>query len=111
MNLHSYCSRNKGVCQYFFEEGFVFGCRAIDDALGADVLCVDEIGSLELEGKGFANIFEILDMRSGDRNLIVVRKKVLHKYEKRLNSDTVMYDVTEDNRDSLDRVIIDLILK
>ncbi len=65
---------------YFRPEGIEFGRRAILEATKLPVLVVDEVGPLELTGRGFAPALrEALRERVGGSTIIAVRPGILGK--------------------------------
>lgn len=95
----------------YIPEGAEFGQRAVQEGAAADVLIVDEAGSLELEGKGFSNLFKVIEQRRAGLVVLVIRKKVLQKYKERLYLIPVVFEINKDNRDMLHQEIISLIKK
>ncbi len=68
---------------WFFEEGFRFGRKAIETNINdLDLLVIDEIGYLELKGKGWFSSIEKA-MQNQDLDMIwVVRKRILEEVMK-----------------------------
>jgi Predicted nucleotide kinase len=88
---------------YIFSlDGIEFGIRALND--GGDVCFVDEIGLLELRGKGF---FEAIQKLGNCKDLIVTaRTKFAAEVKKLFAIDFKMVDITASNKDSLPQTIL-----
>jgi Predicted nucleotide kinase len=88
---------------YIFSlDGIEFGIRALND--GGDVCFVDEIGLLELRGKGF---FKAIQKPANCKDLIVTaRTKFAAEVKKLFAIDFKMVEVTASNRDSLPQTIL-----
>lgn len=62
---------------YFSRKGFDFGSRCIQAGLGSDFLLIDEIGPVELMGKGFSgDLYRVLEAYTGSL-YISVRPSIL----------------------------------
>jgi nucleoside-triphosphatase THEP1 len=68
-----------GIPFDFFEDGFAAGIKALspERCAGADVVVVDEIGFLELDGKGWSPVLRPLLELDGAVHVWVVRHKLL----------------------------------
>jgi nucleoside-triphosphatase THEP1 len=86
---------------WFNPEGISFGMDAIRRGAGSDILVVDEVGHLELEGEGFSSAAEILRDRRAGNSMVVVRSELLEAFLPLLGSATRIFTVAIDNRDSL----------
>lgn len=95
----------------FFPEGAVFGNEALRQSSAAEILVIDEAGALELEGGGFDCLIPVIMERGAAPTLMVVRKKLLHRYKKRLNCQHTVFDVTVDSRDHIGAAIADCLKK
>jgi nucleoside-triphosphatase len=86
------------------------GIRALEEAKGADVIVIDELGKMESESKKFVSaVKEILDM---DKNIIItVHKKSRNSLlqEIRRRDDIRILEVTQVNRNVLPFKIVSLI--
>ena len=65
-------------------DGIIFACAAIKRAVESrcDLIVIDEVGPLELRGKGLMPAVE-LALRSGDNVLIVVRSSLREALQRR----------------------------
>ncbi len=64
---------------FFYPKGIEFGTKAINDAVSqSDLIVIDEIGPLELKGKGW---YEVIDkaLKANKPMIWVVRKKIIDK--------------------------------
>jgi len=87
------------LCSFVFSrEGIEFGKRAI--AKGGDLLIIDELGKLELGGKGFDNALSVFASR--DKNsILVIRDKLKAEVLAKLGGvDFKTVEVTALNRES-----------
>jgi nucleoside-triphosphatase THEP1 len=88
--------------RYFFNpEAVEFGNRAIDGAVSSDILLVDEVGHLELEGEGFARALEIIKAGRAKNSILVIRSKLLPAFLARLGFEFSTIETTIENRDRL----------
>jgi len=88
--------------RYFFNpEAIEFGNKAIDRAVSSDILFVDEVGYLELEGEGFARALEIIRAGRVKNSILVIRQELLPAFSARLGSEVTTVETTIKNRDRL----------
>jgi nucleoside-triphosphatase THEP1 len=101
---------------YYFDIGALqWGQEVIVQAIAAncDLLVVDEIGRLELEqSAGFSDALDLLAARTAQpiagHRLLVVRRPLLPKFRRRLpDFESVMFEVTMNNRNALASEIIE----
>ncbi len=98
----------RGPCvgEYSFNpDGIRFGIRAIEKGRSSDILVVDEIGHLELEGKGFARVLALI--RSGEVRdaILVIRKSLLSAFLPQLCAGLLVLETTPKTRDGLPKKI------
>lgn len=93
---------------YLFDsEGIDFGVRAIERGAACDLLVIDEISYLELDGNGFACG---LDYCVPSRNtLIVIRTNLLAAFTPYLGGNLTILETTVQNRDELPHRICSLL--
>jgi nucleoside-triphosphatase THEP1 len=96
---------------YFNPKGIEFGIQAINKGTSADVLVIDEIGQLELNGYGFARIFDWLGTRKIRNCIIVIRNALLTNFLPRLGKETLVFETTIDNRNQLPTEISQAIIR
>lgn len=97
--------------RYFFNpEAIEFGNRAIDGAVSSDILFVDEVGYLELEGEGFVRALEVIRAGKVKNSVLVIRQKLLPAFEARLGFEFSTIETTIENRDRLPHKIGALLL-
>ena len=89
----------------FTPEGLALGRRALtDDARGADVVVVDEVGPFELSGGGWAPSLDALTHGYHGTLLLVVRESVVGAVKARWGpADTTVYDVAAADPDQVAR--------
>ena len=88
--------------KYFFNpEGIDFGIQAIDKGASLDVLLVDEMGHLELQGEGFVNAIELVKAGRVSNCILVIRKELISAFLHRLDTTPSVFEVTIDNRNQL----------
>ncbi len=85
----------------FNPEGISFGVEAIDRGTAAEVLIVDELGLLELEGEGFVKVIELVRSGSVANCILVIRRELLAAFLPRLDAEPFIFRATLDNRDRL----------
>jgi nucleoside-triphosphatase THEP1 len=85
----------------FSPEGIEFGIQAIIKGVSADVLVVDEVGQLELNGHGFTKIMDWISAGKIKNCIIVIRKLLLSDFLPRLGAETSVFETTIDNRNQL----------
>lgn len=96
---------------HFSRAGIDFGNLAIDRGAASDILFVDEVGPLELAGKGFVKALELLGEGRAQRCVTVVRKELLPAFSTRLGWPAVVLETTSGNRDELPHIICSLLLE
>ena len=88
--------------KYFFNpKGIDFGIQAIDNGASSDILLVDEIGHLELQGEGFVNAIELIRAGKVRNCILVIRKELLSAFLPRLDTTPLVFETTIDNRNQL----------
>jgi nucleoside-triphosphatase THEP1 len=98
------------TAKYFFNpEGIDFGIQAIDRGAASDILCVDEIGYLELKGEGFAKVPEIVGTERLKNSILVIRKELLPAFLPRLGLRASIIETTIHNRSGLPQKICTLL--
>lgn len=87
----------------FSPAGLALGHKALgEDARGADVVVVDEVGPFELSGGGWADALDALTAANEGRLLLVVRESVVDAVNARWGSaESVVYDVGKANADEI----------
>jgi len=92
--------------KYFFNpEGIDFGIRAIDKGASSDILLVDEIGHLELKGKGFVKVIELIRAGKIRNCIVVIQKELFSAFLSQLDTIPLVFETTIDNRNQLPREI------
>ena len=90
------------TAKYFFNPvGIDFGIQAIDRGTASDLLVVDELGRLELNGEGFAKVIEENIAGKVENCLMVIRKELLSAFLKHLSVTTSVFETTINNRNQL----------
>jgi len=95
---------------YFYPRGIDFGIRSIASGSFAEILFIDEIGQLELNGEGFTGTLEICNA-SKAQCVLVIRKWLLPDYLPLLPADPIIFETTMANRDQLPHEIAGILLK
>lgn len=94
------------VGRYFFNpNGIRFGIRAIEKGGFSDLLLVDEVGHLELEGKGFVEALELIKSGAVKNSILVIRKELLSAFLAQLGTQLSVFETTINNRDELPQKI------
>lgn len=94
----------------FSPEAIDFGNSAIDLGAGCNVLFVDELGPLEIAGKGFVKALELLRKGKAQRSVTVIRRELLPALSAQLGQRPVVVEVTSRNRNELPRKLCSLLL-
>jgi nucleoside-triphosphatase THEP1 len=89
----------------FNPEAIKFGMRAISKAIDSDVLIIDELGRLELDGEGFAKSLELIKTGRGKNSILVIRKQLLRAFLAQLGGNPSIFETTISTRDRLPRKI------
>ena len=90
------------IGRYFFNPtGIEFGIRALSEI--GDIGVADEIGKLEIEGKGFRNA--IPKIRERENLIVTARSKFAEKVKILFDLNFKTYEITLDNRNSLADII------
>jgi len=95
---------------WFNPAGIEFGMDAIRRGTRSNILVVDELGHLELEGEGFALAPEILRRRRVRDSIVVIRSELVEAFLPLLGSAALIFRTTPENRDLLPRQIAALLL-
>ena len=87
----------------FSPEGLALGHKALaEDARGADVVVIDEVGPFELSGGGWADALDALVAMPSGAMLLVVRESVVDAVQARWGSaESVVYDVASASPDEI----------
>jgi nucleoside-triphosphatase len=87
----------------FSPAGLALGRNALgEDARGADVVVVDEVGPFELSGGGWADALDALAKTFEGAMLLVVRESVVDPVKARWGSaESVVYDVSSTGPDEI----------
>jgi nucleoside-triphosphatase THEP1 len=94
----------------FSPEALGFGMMAIS-ANTADVCLIDEIGQLELKGKGFAGVLELIQQGRFKNCVLVIRSFLLPAYLPRFKVKPLIFEATPENRDRLPAAIAQTLLE
>ncbi|MEM3452417.1 MAG: nucleoside-triphosphatase [Candidatus Hadarchaeum sp.] len=96
-------------CHFVFSpEGIDFGKRALGKK--GDLMIIDEFGKLELMGRGFDNALETF--KQHDNVILVVQDTLKDRLLRELDGiDFKVVEVTEENREELPRLLVDLMGK
>ena len=89
----------------FNPETIKFGIRAINKAINSDVLIIDELGHLELDGEGFAEGLEFVKTGRVKNSILVIRKQLLPAFLAQLGDNPTIFETTISNRVQLPRKI------
>ena len=98
------------IGKYFFNPDAIdFGIRAIERGTSTDILFVDEIGYLELQGNGFVKILELIGTEKVKNSILVIRKELLPAFSSRLGSNLSIVETNIYNRNQLPQKICELL--
>ena len=85
----------------FSPEGIAFGIPAIEKAMGLPLAIIDELGPLELSGRGFSNAVPLLREPREGAQLVVIREELLNSFIPLFNRETMVLRTTTGRRDIL----------
>jgi iron complex transport system ATP-binding protein len=85
----------------FNPEAIKFSIRAINKAIDSDVLIIDELGHLELNGEGFAKSLESIKTGRVKNSILVIRKELLPAFLAQLGDNPSIFEATISTRDRL----------
>jgi nucleoside-triphosphatase THEP1 len=85
----------------FNPEAIKFGIRAINKAIDSDVLIIDELGHLELDGEGFAKSLELVKTGRVKNSILVIRKELLPTFLAQLGDNPSIFETNISTRDRL----------
>lgn len=92
--------------KYFFNpEGIEFGIRAIENGISSSILLVDEIGRLEVEGKGFIRVIELVKAGKVKNCILVIRSELLSVFLPQFGGKPFVFETTLENREKLPQEI------
>jgi len=93
-------------CSFIFDRNSIeFGKRALER--DGDLLVIDEVGNLEMEGEGFTNAMDAFSSR--ENSILVVRSELREVISGRLNCSFREVKIDEKNRGGLPVVIFGMI--
>lgn len=94
----------------FNPEAIKFGIRAINKAIDSDVLIIDELGHLELDGEGFAKSLEFVKTGRVKNSILVIRKELLPAFLAQLGDNPATFETTISTRERLPRKIFSALI-
>jgi nucleoside-triphosphatase len=95
-------------CSFAFDRGSIeFGKRALER--GGDLLVIDEIGNLEINGEGFTNAMDAFSSR--ENSILVVRSELSEIISEKLKCGFREVMIDEKNRDDLPEAIFGMMFK
>jgi nucleoside-triphosphatase THEP1 len=86
---------------HFNPAGLAFGVDALNKGAGLPLFVVDEIGPLELSGKGFTNAVTLINGRKSGICLVVIRIDSLHTFLPQFDKFPLVYLITPENRNDI----------
>ena len=98
------------ICPYVFDNATVEFAKAALLKHG-ELLIIDEVGPLELRGEAFGDAWKAFEDQANRNALLVARNEVKEDFEKLLKRSHETYDVTNENRDDLPRIMLSVLLK
>ena len=78
----------------------LIGAQAVENALGCDLIVVDEVGPMELTSRRFVSAVEMA-IASSKPMLVVLHQWSNHRLAKKIRGSFRVLTVTRENRDSL----------
>jgi len=89
----------------FNPETIKFGIRTINKAIDSDVLIIDELGHLELDGEGFVESLKLVKTGRVKNSILVIREDLLPAFLAQLGDKPSIFETTISTRDRLPRKI------
>lgn len=86
------------------------GAKAIERALDAELIVIDEIGPMELKSWRFVKAVEMA-LDSGKPMLVTLHQRSIHPLAERIRSEFEVIEMTKENRDSIANRIVEEICK
>ena len=74
-------------------------------SIDSDVLIIDELGHLELNGEGFAKSLQLVKTGGVKNSILVIRKQLLSAFLAQLGDNPSIFETTISIRDRLPRKI------
>jgi len=85
----------------FNPEAIRFGIGAISKGIDSDVLIIDELGRLELNGEGFAKSLELVRTGRVKNSILVIRTQLLPAFLAQLGGNPSIFETTTETRGQL----------
>lgn len=86
------------------------GAKAIERALDAELIIIDEIGPMELKSERFVRAVEMA-LSSDKPMLVTLHQRSKHPLAERIRSGFKVVEITKENRDSIANRIVEEICK
>jgi len=86
------------------------GAKAIERALDAELIVIDEIGPMELKSGRFVKAVEMA-LDSNKPMLVTLHQRLIHPLAERIRLGFEVIEITRENRDSIVNTIIEEICK
>ena len=87
----------------------LIGAQAVENALGCDLIVVDEVGPMELTSRRFVSAVETA-IASSKPMLVVLHQWSNHRLAKKIRSTFQVFTVTRENREALAEEIASVLL-
>lgn len=97
---------------YFNQETLAFGNKILnpDNIAGKQLIVIDEIGPLELNGLGWNNAIEKISKNNTIPHLWVVRKSLVQKISRKWNTgDVWVFDISDSSIAEMEEKLIEII--
>ena len=102
----------KGIpfCDFIFDRSTIeFAKEALHKP--GDLLIIDEIGYLEMEGKGITNAISAFQSNQNKHSILVVRYELKDTISAMLNCSFELFEVNQKNRDTLPELFLKKMVK
>jgi nucleoside-triphosphatase THEP1 len=97
-------------CNYIFDKNaFEFARKAVSKC--ADILIIDEIGYLEIEGKGIINAISAFKSMRNKNSILVVRNELKDYFSNIIDCKFKLIEVNKKNREKLPAILLDYMFK
>lgn len=81
---------------FFYPEGLKMAEKAVEKAIGSALLIIDEIGPLEMRGRGLFNVFQKVLKKHKGYILVIVRESLLKEILKMIGEKVRIFTVKKE---------------
>ena len=107
-DIHSKTAAQKTGPFYFNKEGLEFGEKILkpQNLQNCDFVVIDELGPLELKGKGWSEPAELLLNKPETKSIWIVRKNLVYDIIRRFGiNEAFVFDISEDTHTEIADIV------